>query len=299
MTAQPLVQFSHQIAEIVEAAAPSVVQVQGRRRPASGLVLPSGDIVTTTRALGQEHGIRIRTHAGDTHDATLRAWDPATGLAVLATPHAAGRPIADGAADVRTGHLLIGVARSWSHAVTATAGVVAVVGGPLPTGPGRAIDRVIRTSAPMHGGFAGSAVLDASGQFAGVGTGLAIRGFGVIIPADIVLSTTRRLIEHGTPQRGYLGIAGQPVRVGNRAGDPQRTVGLLVVAVSDDSPASAAGVMVGDVIMAFDGIDVRSPLDLLALLDQHRTGRSVPLTILRGTALTDLSIIVGIHPPTL
>ena len=113
----------------------------------------------------------------------------------------------------RVGHLAIAVGRSWSNAVTASAGIVSVIGGPLPTGRRRAIDHVLRTNALMHDGFAGGAFIDTSGALLGVITATAIRGLGVVIPASIAWTAAATLLEHGQLKRGYLGIAGQPVRL--------------------------------------------------------------------------------------
>ena len=93
-------------------------------------------------------------------EASLAGWDPATSLAVLRVPGLAAPPLTPSSTPARVGHLALAVARSWSNAVTASAGVVAVIGGPLPTGRRRAIDQVIRTTAPMHDGFSGGAFLD-------------------------------------------------------------------------------------------------------------------------------------------
>ena len=100
--------------------------------------------------------------------------------------------------------------------------MVSVIGGPLPTGPGRAIDRVIRTTAPMHQGFAGGALVDVAGGLVGLATAAAIRGLGVVIPVDIAWSVAARLAEHGTVPRGYLGLAGQTVRLQERQRDGDR-----------------------------------------------------------------------------
>jgi S1-C subfamily serine protease len=132
---------------------------------------------------------------------------------VLKVPGLVAAPFVPSATPVRVGHLALAVARSWSNAVTASAGVVAVIGGPLPTGRRRAIDQVIRTTAPMHEGFSGGAFLDASGALVGMTTAAAIRGFGVVIPAAIVWKTAAHILEHGGSARGYLGIVGQPVRL--------------------------------------------------------------------------------------
>src|SRR6187455_1245392 len=125
-----LTQISNQMADAVAAAAPSVVQVHGRRRPASGLVYADGIVVTTMRAVGREDGLRVRTHEGNTLEASLAGWDPATSLAVLRVPGLSAAPIPLATTAARVGHLAIAVARSWSNAVTASAGLVAVIGGP-------------------------------------------------------------------------------------------------------------------------------------------------------------------------
>lgn len=286
--------LSDQLADVIAAAAPSVVQVHGRRRPASGVAYGPDLVLTTARALGQEDGLKVRTADGRVLDAELGGWDPTTNLVLLrvanlgvAAAHPADR-------EARVGSIAIAIGRSWSNALTATTGVVSVIGGPLPTGRGRAIDRVIRTTAPMHGGFAGGAVIDASGQLIGMATAAEIRGLGVVIPADIAWAVAARLAEHGTLKRGYLGVAGQSAKLPERLRTTdERSHGLLIVEVSSNSPAEAAGILVGDVLTAFDGEPIESPVDLLALLQGDRVGRAVTIRLLRGGAPTDLSVTVG------
>jgi len=292
--------MSTAFADAVERAAPGVVQVQGRRRPASGLVYAADVVLTMTRALGREDGLHVRDHSGQLHDAQLAGWDPATSLAVLRVPDLKSRTISVADAPARVGHLAVAVARSWSGAVTASAGIVSVIGGPLPTGRRRAIDQVIRTTAPMHDGFAGGAFLDTSGRLLGVATAAEIRGLGVIIPVGIAWKAVASVLEHGGVKRGYLGIAGQPVTLPPHqrtqdAGEV-RDEALLVVAVTPDSPAAHAGVLVGDIVVAFDRQPIESPEDLLDLLAGHRVGRPVPLRLLRAGAATDLAITVGERP---
>ena len=115
-----LTQISNQFADAVAAAAPSVVQVHGRRRPATGLVYADGSVVTTMRAVGREDGLQVRTDAGDTLEAALAGWDPATSLAVLKVPGLTAAPFIPSSTPVRVGHLALAVARSWSNAVTVT-----------------------------------------------------------------------------------------------------------------------------------------------------------------------------------
>ena len=213
-------------------------------------------------------------------DAELAGWDPTTSLAVLRVPALQGRAArARDDASARVGHLALAVARSWSNAVTASAGIVSVIGGPLPTGRRRAIDQVIRTTAPMHDGFAGGAFLDTSGGLLGVATAAEIRGLGVIIPARDRVEGGRGVLEHGGMKRGYLGIAGQPVTLPeHQRGDADSgDEALLVVGVTPGVRLRAPGVLVGDVILAFDGQPIESPEDLLDLLVGDRVGRAVTL----------------------
>src|SRR5262245_50760541 len=251
MSQTPLLAFSEQLADIVAAAAPSLVQVQAHRRPATGVVYADGQVLTTSRALGREDGIAVRTPDGRALEAELGGWDPSTSLVLLRVANLHAPPIAVSTTASRVGQIVVPVARSWSNALTASAGIVSVIGGPLPTGRGRAIDRVIRTDAVMHGGFAGGAVLDAEGKLAGIATAAAIRGLGVVIPADIAWKSAATLAEHGSSKRGYLGISGQSVRLPDAQATPDRTHAVLVAGVSAGSPAETAGVLIGDLILTF------------------------------------------------
>jgi S1-C subfamily serine protease len=291
-----LLTLSNDMADSVAHAASSVVQVYGRRRPASGVVYIQGLIVTSARALGRDDGLQVRTEDGQAHDADLAGWDPGTGLAVLRAPSVTAPALARATATARVGHLALALARSWSNALTASAGIVAVIGGPLRTGRGRAIERVIRTTAPMHEGFAGGAFVDVTGALVGIATAAEIRGLGVVIPADIALTVAASLAEHGSTRRGYLGLAGQPVRLTDRQRGTEnetRTHALLVVAVSEGGPADAAGLLVGDMLVAFDGHPVQSPMDLLELLHGHTAGDPVVVRVLRGGVTHDITVTIG------
>ncbi len=296
MTSDLLTSFSNALADAVARLSPSVVQVQGRRRPASGLVYAENVVLTTVGALGREDGLHVRRDDGTTLDAELAGWDPATSLAVLRVPGLGVKPVSPAESSPRVGQLALAVARSWSNAVTASAGIVSVIGGPLPTGPRRSIDQVIRTSAPMHDGFAGGAFVDPAGALLGVATAGKIRGLGVVIPVSIAWKTAATVLEHGHLKRGYLGIAGQPVRLPESQRADGREEALLVVGVTEGSPASLAGIMVGDVILALDNHAIESPEDLLDLLLGDRVGRPVSLRVLRGGKTTELEVTVGERP---
>lgn len=289
-------EFSNALADAAAAAAPSVVQVQGRRRPASGLVYAPNVVLTTLRAVGGEEGIRIRRDDGHALDAELAGWDPASSLAVLKVAGLDAPPIRLAETPPRVGHLALALARSWSNSLTASAGIVSVIGGPLATGRRRSLEQVIRTTAPMHEGFSGGAFLDTSGALIGVTTAMSIRGSHVVIPASLAWQAAAAVLAHGRVRRGYLGVAGQSVALPawqRTPADAADDRGVLVVAVTDGGPAAAAGVLIGDVLMTLNGQRLASPDDLLELLVGDLVGQSAVVGLLRGGRPIDVTIQVG------
>ena len=286
-------ELSTQIADVVTRIAPSVVQVDGQGRPASGLVYAADTVVTTARAVGRDERPRVRRADGEMVNAEFAGWDPATRVVVLRAPGLQLPALSAGALP-RVGEIAIALARSWSNAITASTGVVSVIGGPLPTGRRRSIEQVIRTSAPMHEGFAGGACVGADGRLLGVTTAASIRGLGVVIPAGIAWSTAADLLQRGTLKRGYLGIAAQPARVSEKqrgaAGTEQA---LLVVDVKPATPADEAGLFVGDLLLSLDGHALASPDELFDLLVGDRVGKTVAVRVLRGAAPVDVAVTVA------
>lgn len=286
-------ELSNQIVEVVARVAASIVQVNGQGRPASGLVYGAETVITTARAVGRDEHPRVRRSDGEVVNAEIAGWDPATRLVVLKAPGLGLTALSAGELP-RVGEVAIALARSWSNAVTASAGLVSVIGGPLPTGRRRSIEQVIRTSAPMHEGFAGGALVGSDGRLLGMTTAAAIRGLGVVIPAGIAWSTAAELLRRGTLKRGYLGIAAQPARVSDRQrGAAGADRALLVVDVKPGTPAEEAGLFVGDLLLAVDGNALASPDELFDLLVGERVGKSVAVKVLRGGAPVDVSVTVA------
>ena len=292
-----LTQLSNDFADAVAAAAPSVVQVLGHRRPASGLVYASNSVVTTLRAIGREDSLQVRAPDGTVVAAELQGWDPATGIAVLRASGLTAQAIAPSTDPVRVGHIGLALARSWSNAITASAGIVSIIGGPLHTGRRRSIDQIFRTTAPMHDGFAGGAFLNAAGGLVGVATATSIRGLAVIIPAAIAWKAAASALEHGRIKRGYLGIAGQPVSLPeHQRGNTGRERGVLTLTVTPGGPAAEAGMLVGDVLLAIDQTAIESPEELMDLMMKIGAGHTARLQILRGAIPTELGVTIGERP---
>jgi S1-C subfamily serine protease len=288
-----LMNFSNQLADAVDAAAPSVVQVRARNRAASGLAYAQDLVLTTGRVIGRDEHPEIRTPDGRLLPAEVAGWDPASRLVLLRVQGLQAPAIAPGA-EPRVGHFALAIGRSWSNSVTVTAGLVSIIGGPLRTGPRREIEQVIRTSAPMHDGFAGGAFIGADGGLAGIATAASIRGLGVVIPARIAWQSAATLLERGSLKRGYLGIVAQSVGVPEKQRSTEgKAEALLVVGVRDGSPAADAGLLVGDLLLSLDDVGLASPEDLLDLLVGDKVGRPLTLRVLRGGSAVKVSVTAG------
>ncbi len=137
-------------------------------------------------------------------------------------------------------------------------------------------------------------MIDATGRVIGIGTAAQIRGLAVVIPAAIAWKSVAHVLEHGRPRTGFLGVSGQPVRLAERQrGTSGRDRGLLVIDVTPGGPAESSGVLVGDLILDVDQQPIGSTDDLLALLTTDRVGRQVAVRVLRGGAVTDLTVTIG------
>lgn len=289
-----LADFSDQIAAVVDQVAPSVVQVHGHRRPAAGVVF-ADDLILTAAATDDERAT-VRVGEGQTVEGAVLGRAAHTGLTVVRV-QGLGRPALAAAPEPKPGHLGIAIGRTWSGGVMATLSPISVVGGPLRTGRTSSLDRVIRIQQSPHGALTGGALVDASGRALGVITSLDIRGTTVVIPASLAWAAAVRVSTDGGTRQGFLGVSSLAVALPERqrGGRPQGH-GLLVSHVAGNSPAEAGGLLIGDVIVAFDGEAVQDPEELVTRLRGDRVGKAVPLTVVRGTALQDVSVTVGERP---
>jgi S1-C subfamily serine protease len=178
--------------------------------------------------------------------------------------------------------------------------VVSGLGRSLPVGhrsATRLVENVIQTDAALHPGNSGGALADADAKVVGVSTavvGPALgQGLGLAVPVN---ATTRRIIgalmASGRVRRAYLGVGGgtQPVppRVADRIG---RSRAVAVTSVVNGSPAGAAGIRPGDLVVAVDGVAVEDVGTLQALMDEDRIGRRITVEIVRGDTLRTLSLV--------
>jgi S1-C subfamily serine protease len=286
--------LSNDIAAAVEAAAPSIVQVHGRRRVAAGIVVAENTVLTT--AAIHEDKAAIRAGNGKTAEGAVLGRLSHMGLTVLRVEGLGLLPLPP-ADEPKPGHLAVAVGRTWSGGVMAAFAPIAVVGGPLRTGRSSAIDRVIRIQHEPHGALNGGVLLDTAGRGLGIITSMAIRGTAVVIPASLAWAAATKVSTEGGTRQGFLGVSSMavPIPERQRAGRAQ-TFGLLISQVSPHSPADTAGLMVGDVLVAFDGQPIEQAEELVTRLRGSGIGKPVPMTVLRGSTAVDVSVTVGERP---
>jgi len=300
-----LLELSNEVADAVDRIAPSVVQVRSRRwRPAAGLVFSPEHVLVSDHAIEQEEDLTVRVD-GRALGATLAGRDPSTDLAVLEVSGLDAPPVVPSAATARVGQLAVAVGRSWSGGIIAGLGVISSIGGPWRTGRGPAVEQVFRTDITPYPGFTGGALLAPDGSLAGVAAGILLRGLNLVIPAKIAWGVADMLARHGRVRRAFLGVGGQPVRLpesqraagrdpsagsGSARAQSGADRGILVVSVSDGSPAQRDGVMVGDIILSFAGHRVDDPETLLSLLTGDLIDHAAPLEIMRGGSLRTITV---------
>lgn len=289
--------LSNEIAAAVENAAPSIVQMHGRRRVAAGVVVAENLVLTPAPA--DDDTVAVRAGNGQTVEGTVVGRIPGMGLTVVRVEGLGLLPLG-AAGEPKPGNLAVAVGRTWSGGVMASLAPIAVVGGPLRTGRASSIDRVIRIQLPPHGALNGGALVDVSGRALGIVTSMAIRGTTVVIPSAIAWPAAERVSAGGGARQGFLGISSTTVPIPDRqrAGRSQAH-GLLISQVSAESPAAAGGLLVGDLVVGFDGEPVDEPEALVTRLRGDLVGKAIPITVIRGTSAVDVTVTIGERPKKL
>ena len=296
--ANALMDLSDDLASAVLTGGNAVVRVEARRRlAASGFVWSrEGLIITAHHVIEQDENIRIGLPSGDAIPATLVGRDPTTDLALLRVQGISLAPPGwVEAQSVRVGHLVLALGRP-GRSIQATSGIVSALGESWRTPTGGRVDQYLQPDLSMFPGFSGGPLVAATGRIVGLNTTALLRGMTMTIPVSTIWRVVEALLAHGKIKRGHLGVGIQPARlpaeVANQLG---QEVGLLVTSVEPESPAERAALLLGDTIVDLAGEPVRYPDDLLAILSGDRIGTTVPVRVLRGGRLQELSATIGEH----
>ncbi len=297
-TSNPLDELSSSTERAAAAVAPSIVQVHGRpRRPASGVAIAPDRVVTTSHSVEWDDHTRVRTASGAVHQAQVAGRDAQLDLVLLRVPGLDAAPAGIADAVPGTGALGLVVGRNWSGHLRARLTTVSRLDGPVRVGRGTTLDQVLALDVGVFNGFSGSALIRADGQLSGLATAGIVQGQALAVPCDLLRRSIEEMERHGTVKRGFLGISSQPVRIPERQrGQRPESTGLLVVTIAPGAPADSAGLLVGDILVGFDGTAIDEPEALLAQLSPARVGTTVPLTVLRAGTATEVPITVGERP---
>jgi S1-C subfamily serine protease len=300
--------------EIFRKASPSVVYVtktELRRRSVFSLdvlEIPSGSgsgfvwdrnglVVTNFHVVAGANSLQVKLQDGSEYEAELIGIAPEKDLAVLRLldPPEGLVPLPLGdSSELSVGRKVLAIGNPFGLDTSLTTGVVSALGREIRAPSNRRIRGVIQTDAAINPGNSGGPLLNSLGQLVGVNTAIfspsgASAGIGFAIPVNTVREVVPQLIAYGRILRPIMGLELASDRWTRRYGID----GLPVVRVFPGLPADETGlrgawrsargeIMLGDVIVAIDGKAVRSNDDYLSIMEKHRAGDRVTVTLRFG-----------------
>ncbi len=289
----PLEALSSELAGLVERAAPSVVGVEHRRGQGSGVVLaPDGYVLTNAHVAAGGGPLRIRTSGSRDVRAEVVGADARTDVAVVRADVRDLPPLRLSERRLRVGEIVLAIGNPLGFERSVTAGVVSALHRNLAAPRGEVLEGLVQTDAAVNPGNSGGPLLDARGEVVGVATAMLpwARGIGFAIPARTAGWVASVLIHEGEVRRPFLGIAarGEDLDPGTaREAGGARAVRIL--GVVPDSPAAAAGLAEGDLVVAAAGAPVETLDDVVRAMVLGRPPE-IALDVLRGDARRTLAI---------
>jgi S1-C subfamily serine protease len=293
-----LLEISNSLADTVATASKAIVAIDtGKRVSPSGIHWRKGIIITSDESLQSYDDLTIVS--GDRSQSIgFLGRDPSTDIAVFTLTDADSLPVAKigETATLKVGHLVLGLARSPEGDVRAAMGTVSVLGGSWQSMSGGTIDRYIRPDLTLYRGFAGGALVDAAGRVVGMNT-TGKRGSALTIPAETIDRVVEQLVAKGRIARGYLGVGMQPVQLSAQLSVALKLTlptGVILINVEPNSPAEIGGLLLGDILISWDGHPIADPSDVRAILNRgDRVGKQVKIGAIRGGVLVEVTVEIG------
>lgn len=301
------------IPEVVQRVSPSVVGIATFSRGAQGsisgigsgvIVHQDGFVLTNAHVAGNVETLAVIFQDGTRASGQTLWADAALDLAVVKIEP--GRPAAPLArsADVVVGEsvVAIGTPLTLQFQHTVTSGVVSAVNRVLqmPAGQGESfLENLIQTDAPINPGNSGGPLLNLRGEIIGINTVKVTQaeGIGFAVPVDIATPIIDHLAREGSFETPYLGVyaldAAMATYYDERISLPE---GLMVLNVAPGSPAEAAGLTRGDILISADGEKLSTMLDLRIALVRRSIGEPIALEIRRDGQSVTVSPILASKP---
>jgi serine protease Do len=290
MTTQQLIQ------DVAASVGPAVVGLGRGARGGSGVVVAEGQVLTLARNL---RGEEVTLSVGDGADTAARVLgtDADLDLAVLSADTAGTVPVRWGLDEpVSIGSAVLALADPGGRGLRVTAGHVSSAGRRFRGPRGRMIADVIEHTAPLPRGSGGGPLVDAAGLLLGLNAVRLDGGLILAVPAAALRDRIGRIASGETIRPRRLGVAIVPPRAARRmrraVGLPERN-GLLVRGIEQGSPAAAAGVLRGDLIVAAGDRELTDIDDLYRALDAAGEGSALVLRVVRGTEESELKVTLG------
>lgn len=280
--------YSRAVTSAVARVAPAVVNVEARRGSGSGFVFtPDGLILTNSHVIAGVQATWVTLLDGRKLRADVLGDDPDTDLAVLRVSAGDLQPAHLGdSSTLVPGQLVVAIGNPFGFQHTVTAGVVSALGRGLRSRTGRLMENLIQTDAALNPGNSGGPLVTSAARVVGVNTAVILGGQGIAfaVPANTAREVISALIRDGRVRRAVLGISAQTSPIARRIVHDHSLPsdrGVLVSEVHPGSPADAAGLMPGDVLIDFGGTPVSTIDALHRELTGERIGQPVPLRVLR------------------
>ena len=292
-----LVEFSQAVAEVIAAAAPSVV---GVGRAGSGVVVAEGLVVTNAHNLRGE--VEVSFEDGRVAGARVVGSDVDGDLAVLSVETGTSPALAWAEGAPALGHVVIGLSRPGGRGLRAGAGFISGLDLAFRGPGGSTVTGALEHGAPLVPGSSGGPLVDSEGRLVGINTHREGEGFYLALPAGAALKERVEALARGeAPRRVRLGVALAPPKVARHlrhaVGLPERD-GLLVHAVEPEGPAARAGVRRGDLIVSVGGRPVGSVEQLAAFLGSITDGGPADLVVVRGVEELSVAVYFGPDGPS-
>jgi serine protease Do len=265
----------------------------------SGFVIdPSGIVVTNNHVIAEADEITVIFTDGSRLKAEVIGKDQKTDLAVLRVK--SDKPLksvkfAD-SDKVRLGEWVIAIGNPFSLGGTVTAGIVSARNRDINSGP---YDNYIQTDASINRGNSGGPLFNMDGDVVGVNTAIISPsggsiGIGFAVPSKTAMPVIEQLRSFGETRRGWLGVKIQQVtdEIAESLNiKPPR--GALVAGVDDKGPAKPAGIEPGDVVVRFDGKDIKDPKDLSRVVADTAVDKEVDVVVIRKGAEETRKVKIG------
>ena len=265
------------------------------------LVSANGYILTNSHVVEAGSDIQVSLNDGSTHKATLIGSDPESDIAVLQIKADKLPAITFGQMDnLRVGDVVLAIGNPFGVGQTVTMGIVSALGRShlgINT-----FENFIQTDAAINPGNSGGALVDTNGHLIGINTAIYSQtggtvGIGFAIPVSSARNIMEQIIQNGTVTRGWVGIEAQEItpELAESFGLPD-SEGALIAGVVRGSPADAAGIRPGDVLLMVGGKPVKDPQAMLELIAALKPDERSPFRLRRDKTLVDTQVKIGKRP---